>query len=155
MASFLGLCNYYRRLIPHFAEWAEPMYKKVLESKVLSSEVFQTAFAKLKGELCDSVALQLPNPNKPFVVETNARTYAVGAVLLQSEGEEEYPTLFYSQALNAAQRNYSTYERELLAVEKACDAFRVYLLGREFSHRKEHAALSASFISPQLNQSRC
>ena len=27
MASFLGLFNYYRRLIPHFAEYAEPMYK--------------------------------------------------------------------------------------------------------------------------------
>ena len=151
---FLGLCNYYRRLIPHFAEWAEPLCKQVLEGKVLSSEVLETAFAKLKGELCDSVALQLPNPDKLFVVETDASIHAVGAVLLQSEGEQEYSTLFYSQALNPAQRNYSTYERELLAVVKACDAFRVYLFGREFILRTDHAALSAIFNSPLSSTSR-
>ena len=117
--------------------------------------MLETAFAKLKGELCDSVALQLPNPHKPFVVQTDASIHAVGAVLLQSEGEQEYPMPFYSQALTAAQCNYSPYELELLAVEKAWDDFRVYLLGREFSHRKEHAALSACFNSPQLNQSCC
>ena len=94
MASFLGLCNYYRRLIPHFAEYAEPLYKQVLELKVTASEVLEMAFAKLKDELCDGGALKLPNPDKPFVVETDASIHAVGAVLLQSEGEEEYPTLF-------------------------------------------------------------
>ena len=126
MASFLGLCKYYRSLIPHFAEYPEPLYKKVLELNVTASEVLETAFAKVKDELCDGVDVKLLNPDKPFVVETDATIHAVGAVLLQREGEDEYPTLFYSQALNTAQRNYSTYERELLAVVKACDAFRVY-----------------------------
>ena len=87
MATFPRLCYYYRRLIPHFAECAEPLYKQVLETKVLSSEVLATAFANLKGDLCDSVALQMPNPDKPFLVETDASIHAVGAVLLQSEGE--------------------------------------------------------------------
>ena len=64
--------------------------------------MLETAFANLKGELCDSVPLQLPNPDKPFVVETDASIHAVGAVLLQSEGEQEYPTVFYSKALNPA-----------------------------------------------------
>ena len=49
-------------------------------------------------------------------------------VLKQMDGEEVVYTLFYSFGLNAAQRNYSTYERELLAVVKASDAFRVFLL---------------------------
>ena len=66
----------------------------------------------------------------------------------------EYPTLFSSQALNPAQRNYSTYERELLAVVKACDGFRVYLLGRELTLRTEAAALSAIFNSPLSSTSR-
>ena len=61
MASFLGLCNYYRRMIPHFAEYAEPLYKLVVEVKVTASEVLSTAFAKLKDELCDGVAVKLPN----------------------------------------------------------------------------------------------
>ena len=59
-----------------------------------ASELLETALAKLKDHLCDGVAVRLPNPDKPFVVETAASIDAVGAVLLQSEGEEEYPTLF-------------------------------------------------------------
>ena len=49
--SFLVLCNYYRRLIPHFAENAEPFYKELLELKVTASEVMEKTFANLKDEL--------------------------------------------------------------------------------------------------------
>ena len=154
MASFLGLGNYYRRLIAHFAEYAELLYKNLLELKVPSSEVLEMAFAKLKDELCDGVAVMLPNADKPFVVETYASIHVIVAVLLQREGEEEYPTHFYSQALNAPQRKYSTYERELVAVVKACDAFRVYLQCRELTLRTDHAALSAIFNSPLSSTGR-
>ena len=58
-----------------------------------------------------------------------------------------YHTLFYSQALNAAKLKYTTYERELLAVVKAYDASRVYLLVKEFSLRTDHSALPAIFNS--------
>ena len=94
MASFLGLCNYYRRLIPHLEEYAESLYKQVLELKVTISEMLETAFAKLKDEPCDGIAVRLPNPDKPLIVETDASLYAVRAVLLQREGEQEYPPLF-------------------------------------------------------------
>ena len=117
-----------------------------------ASEVLEMAFTKLTDELCDGVAVNLPNPDKPFVVEIDASLNAVGAVLLQIEGEYEYPTLFYSPALTTAQRNYSTYERELVAVVNAGDAFTVYLLGKEFTQRTDHAALSAIFTSPWVQQ---
>ena len=68
--------------------------------------------------------------------------------------EEEYPTLFYNPALNAAQRNYSTYERELLAVVKACDAFTVYLLRRELTLCTDHSASSAICNSLLSSRSR-
>ena len=45
-------------------------------------------------KLCDCLTVHLPNNNNPFVVQTNASIHAVEAVLLQSEGEEEYPTQF-------------------------------------------------------------
>ena len=59
--SFLGLWNYYRRLIPHFAEYAEEVYKHALELKVTATEVVETAFSKLKKELWDGVAVKLSN----------------------------------------------------------------------------------------------
>ena len=70
------------------------------------------------------------------------------------DGEQEVSTLFYSLALNTAQRNYSTYERELLAVVKACYAFRVFLLGRHFTLRTDHKALAAIFNSAMSVSSR-
>ena len=75
----------FRRLIPHFAEYAEPLYEEMLQLNVTPSEVLVWAFDMLKDELWDGVAIQLPNPDKPFVVETDASIHAAGAVLFQSE----------------------------------------------------------------------
>ena len=120
-----------------------PLYKQVVELNVTASEVLETTFAKVKDELCDSGA-----------VKTDASRHAVGAVLLQSVVEEEYPRLCYGQALNAAQRNYFTNESELLGDVKACDAFRVDLLGREFTLNPDLTALSPSCNSPGSSKSR-
>ena len=113
------------------------------------------AFGKVKDELCEGFAVRLHNPDIRFVRETEGRIQAIGTVILKSDAEEEYPRIFYSQAITAAHRDYSTYERELFAVVKACDAFRVYLLGREFTLRTDHAVLSAIFDCPGVQQSRC
>ena len=87
MASDIGLCTNFQRLIPHFAEYAETLNKNLLEIKVTSSDALETAFGKLKGERSDGAALGLPCPDKTFVVETDASENAVGAVLIQSEGK--------------------------------------------------------------------
>ena len=52
-----------------------------------TSEEWEMAFAKLKDELCNGVAVKLPNPDTPFVVETDASVHDAGAVHLQSEGK--------------------------------------------------------------------
>ena len=52
---------------------------------------------------------------------------------------------FYSKKLSSAQRNYSTYERECLAVIFALEHFRVYLLPRPFRLRTDHRALQWLF----------
>ena len=108
MASFLGLCNYYPRIIPHLVDDAVTVYKQTMELRVLPMPELSDSFPKLNSYLCDSVALKLPNPEKPFLLETDASSVAVGAVLKQMDGEEEVSTLFYSLDLNSAQRNYST-----------------------------------------------
>ena len=48
------------------------------------------------------------NPQKPFVVETNASAIAIGIVLLQ----DKYTIAFESKKLNLAQCTYSTYKHE-------------------------------------------
>ena len=87
-------------------------------------------------------------------METDASVHAVGTVLLQSEVEEEYPTLFNSEALNAGQPKYSTYEGDLCSEVQACYAFKVYLLCRELILRTVHPAHSAIFNSHLSSRSR-
>ena len=61
---------------------------------------------------------------------------------------------WFSQALRKRERNYSVYERELFAVVKACNAFRMFLLGMPFLLRTDHRALSAIFNSTLRTSAR-
>ncbi|KAF0097232.1 MAG: hypothetical protein FD142_3166, partial [bacterium] len=130
MLSFLGLCNYYRRFIKPFADISDSLYKAAPMKLLEQTPLLIRAFEDLKQQLCNAVALHLPNIKGDFILETDASQIAVGAALKQpvadpdvAGGIMEVPVSFYSQALSSAQRNYSTYERELFAVVKACEAY--------------------------------
>ena len=59
----------------------------------------------------------------------DAFDYAIGVVLEQRFGKVPYVIYYASKTLNDAQMNYSTTEKELLAIVFALDKFRSYLLG--------------------------
>ena len=80
---------------------------------------------KLKLAIATTPVLHIVDPNKPFVVESNASNFAVGAILSQ-EGQ---PVAFESKKLDHAQQNYSTYERELYATVHALKKWKHYLYG--------------------------
>ena len=126
----------------------------VLVLMVPASEVLEMAIANLKDELRDGITESLPNPDKPFVVETEPSINSIGGVLLHSEGEEPYPTLFSNQAQYDAQRKYSTYEREMSTVVKGCDANICYLLRRDCSKRSVMQHFLEFSIVAELKQSR-
>ena len=87
---------------------------------------YNFTFERLKTAASAVPSLKIPDPNKAFMLETDASGIAVGAVLKQTGEERKYPVLFYSQGLTMSVRNYSTYESEFLAVVKACEAFKVF-----------------------------
>lgn len=64
--------------------------------------------------------------NDPFLLKTDASSYATGAVLVQGEGEREHPVEYASRLLNDAEGNYPTIEREGLAIVWAVNKFRLY-----------------------------
>ena len=66
---------------------------------------------------------------------------AVGAVLRQREGGKPYVVYYASKTLNEAQRNYTTTEKELLAVVYALDKFRAYFVGSNIVIFTDHSAL--------------
>ena len=70
---------------------------------------------------------QLIQQLQPFTLRTDASAYALGAALLQGEGVDERPVEYASRLLTAPERNYSTTEREALAIVWAVNRFRGYL----------------------------
>ena len=55
------------------------------------------------------------------------------------------PVGFFSRSLTGSERNYVAYELEMYAVVRAVEHFRVFLLGKEFLLRTDHAALRNLF----------
>jgi hypothetical protein len=99
------------------------------------------AFDKLKELLTSTPVIQPPDWNIPFEIMCDASDYAVGAVLGQRIGKASHAIYYDSRTLNDAQRNYSTTEKELLAIVFALEKFRSYLLGTKIIVYSDHAAL--------------
>ncbi|KAJ3648391.1 hypothetical protein Zmor_020198 [Zophobas morio] len=87
----------------------------------------QEAFEELKQRLADAPILRQANPEEPFVLRTDASAYALGAALLQGEGPEERPIEYASRLLTNHEQNYTTTERDALAIVWAVRRFRGYL----------------------------
>jgi hypothetical protein len=92
--------------------------------------VHESAFHQLKDALVSAPILLLPDRDKPYVMETDASDFAVGAVLLQTGNDVLlHPVAFESCKLNKAQHNYPAQERELLAIIHAWRKWHIYLDG--------------------------
>ena len=85
--------------------------------------------------------MQSPDWSLPFEIMCDASNYAVGAVLGQRREGKPFVVYYASRTLNSAQMNYSTTEKELLAVVFALDKFRAYLIGSPITIFTDHAAL--------------
>ena len=147
MQSFLAFINFNGDFIACSKELTAPLYDLTAASKgedqIQLNRDKNKAFAEIKRRLCAAPQLAHPDLEKPFVLYTDASTIAVGAVPLQQDTNGiERPVSFFSKKLSSAQRNYSTFKRECLAVMCALEHFRVYLLGRKFCLRTDHRALA-------------
>ncbi|CAN6686583.1 unnamed protein product [Malus baccata var. baccata] len=104
-------------------------------------EACSTAFKHLKEALTSAPIITPPDWSLPFELMCDASDYAIGAVLGQRKNKQPHVIYYASRTLNDAQLNYSTTEKELLAVVFALDKFRSYLLGTKVIIFTDHAAL--------------
>ena len=153
--QFLGLAGYYRRFIAGFSKLASPLsqlcgtLQKVKDGArrapprkpfVWGAEQ-QEAFESLKGAVSSAPCLAIPDPQREFIVHTDASGYATGAVLMQQFDEGLRPIAFLSKKMTPAERNYPVHEQELLAILNALKAWRHYLGGRPFTVLTDHQSL--------------
>jgi hypothetical protein len=101
----------------------------------------QTTFEILKKTLTSTPIIQPPNWGLSFEIMCDTSNYVVGAVLGQRVDKLPHVIYYASKTLNDAQLNYSTTEKELLAVVFALDKFISYLLGSKVLVYSDHATL--------------
>jgi cleavage and polyadenylation specificity factor subunit 1 len=108
------------------------------------------AFQESKNLLARVTLLAHPMEEALVSVACDASATHVGAVLQQQEGTDWRPLSFFSRKLSAAEKNYSTFDRELLAAHAAVKHFRFFLEGREFILFTDHKPLVAAMkrVSP-------
>ncbi|RVW97580.1 Retrovirus-related Pol polyprotein from transposon 17.6 [Vitis vinifera] len=109
--------------------------------KLPSQQLCQNSFDQLKKFLTTTPIVRAPNWQLPFELMCDASDFAIGAVLGQREDGKPYVIYYASKTLNEAQRNYTTTEKELLAVVFALDKFRAYLVGSFIIVFTDHSAL--------------
>ncbi|KAL6321150.1 hypothetical protein AAG906_012922 [Vitis piasezkii] len=112
--QFLGHVGFYRRFIKDFSKLSKPLCELLAkDAKFIWDERL----------MCD------------------ASDFAIGAVLSQREDGKPYVIYYASKTLNKAQRNYTTTEKELLAIVFALNKFRAYLVGSFIIVFTDHSAL--------------
>lgn len=144
--SFLGLTGYYRRFIKNFSALTQPLTKLLRKNVEFNwTSIQQQSFENLKSILCSEPILQYPDFTKPFVLTTDASNYAIGSILSQGKVPDDLPIAYASRTLNKAESNYSTTEKELLAIVWSVKHFRPYLYGNKFFIYTDHKPLTWLF----------
>ncbi|UYV73849.1 hypothetical protein LAZ67_11001128 [Cordylochernes scorpioides] len=148
LRRFLGMLNFYWRCLPNAASTQAPLHAMVEGRKNASCQWTPTAlqaFDQCKFQLANAALLHHPFPEAPLCLTVDASDFAVGAALHQQVGNNFQPIAFFSRKLDAAQRKYSAYDRELLAVYLAIKHFRHLLEGRQFPVYTDHKPLTYAF----------
>ena len=142
LRSFLGHVSFYRHFIQDFAKVSKPLTSPLCKEKdFIIEEEGKHTFMQLKQSLVEAPILQNPNWDLPFEIMCDALDFAVDAVLVQWIDKKPTTICYASKTLADAQLNYTTTEKELLAVVFAEEKFRPHILGSKIIVYTDHATL--------------
>lgn len=140
--SFLGHAGFYRRFIIDFSKISAPLtHLLTKEANFDFDDKCVEAFEILKNALCSAPILTTPDWSLPFHLMCDASDNAVGAVLGQKREKRMHIIYYASRSLAGAALNYTTTEKEFLAVIFALDKFRSYLIASKVIIHTDHSAL--------------
>ena len=151
--SFIGMCSYYRRLIPNFSQIAEPIIaltRKYAHFKW--SDTHQRAFEYLKDSLTAVPLLVYPDSSKPYVLYTDSSDTCIGACLTQECDGDEKPIYYLSHKLSRSQCKWSVVEKEAFAIHFALQKLDYYLHNSQFVIRTDHKPMKYLLESPMQNK---
>lgn len=145
LKRFLGMAGWYSRFIKSYSDLVVPLNaimkgRQKRQSITWNAEANE-AFENIKACLISTPVLRNPDFSKQFTIQTDASRYALGAVITQGEGEDEYVVAYTSRVLNKAERNYDVTTKECLAIVHAVQKFRCYVEGTKFKIITDHHSL--------------
>lgn len=143
LRAFLGMLNYYHRFLPDVATILEPLHELLRKGRTWKwNREQQEAFEKAKQLLQSADLLVHFNPDMKLILASDASNYGIGAVLSHEMPDgTERPIGYVSRSLNPAERNYSTVDKEALAVVVGVKKFHQFLYGKKFTIRTDHKPL--------------
>ncbi len=145
---FCGLVQYLSRFLPHLATIASPLRELTHNNITWNwTDIHTEAFQAIKRMTCEAPLLVHYNPQAPLVLQTDASSYGLGAVLLQNG----VPVAYASRSLTQTESRYAQIEKELLSVVYGLERFDQYTYGRPVSIENDHSPLATLAKKPLKN----
>ena len=144
LRSFLGLLNYYIKILPNLAGIVQPLNNLLQKEKkwIWSSKCTQ-AVQTAKQLLTASNILIHYDPTLPLKLVADASQYGLGAIITHVlPGGEEKPIAFASRSLSKSEQNHAQIDKEALALIYGVQKFHTYIFGRKFTLVTDHQPLT-------------
>ncbi|GJR79947.1 reverse transcriptase domain-containing protein [Tanacetum coccineum] len=115
-----------------------------------SDECIQS-FQTLKKKLTEAPILIAPDWDLPFKLMCDASDFTIGSVLGQRHEKHFRPIQYASKIMNEAESQYTTTEKEMLAVVYAFEKFWSYLILNKCIVYTDHSALKYLFAKKDFH----
>ena len=140
--SFLGHAGFYRKFIKDFSKISRPLCRLLEKDANFDfDESYISAFDEIKSKLVTGPIMLTPDWNNDYEIMCDVNDYVMGVVLGQKT-EKIFKAIYYaSKTFNEAQENYSTTEKEMMAIVFACEKFKPYILGSHVIIHTNHDAI--------------
>ena len=153
LRAFLGLANYYRRFVHNYSKLTLPLTRMLKKGAVVHMGVAEMeAFDCIKDALTTAPVLAVADPRLGYRIVTDASDFAIGAILLQDQGNGWQPIAYESRKLQPAELRRNVYEKEMLAVLHALKAWRCYVEGRSIELVTDHESLKWLLTQKELDR---
>ena len=138
----LGLTGYYRKFIPCYSDLTKPLTKLTRkEVEFTWDDTCEKAYDILKQALQTAPILVYPDPNKPYVLFTDASKHAWAGVLTQAQDGIQHPVTYVSGLFRGSQLNWAALTKEAFAIYKSIKKLTYYICDAPLTLRSDHLPL--------------
>ena len=151
---FFSNAEFYRRFLPNSASTQYRLneflkdWKKNDKRPITWTAETISAFEKCKTDLQHAATLSFYSPGQKLSLMVDASDIVIGAVLQTHSDHGPQPLGFFSRKPTSAEKKYSTFDRELLAIYSSVKHFRHSLEGHNFIIFTDHRPLTFAITKP-------